>query len=42
MKFQKNHPFLFHALNNFPEYNEDIANCWACVGPKLLTETYIT
>lgn len=41
MKFPKNSPFLYRVLETFPEYNEEAAKCWACVGPTHLTKTYI-
>jgi len=41
MKFEKGSPFLHSVLERFPVYDSEIADCWACVGPKLLTETYL-
>jgi len=41
MKLQRHSAFAETALNNFPKYTEKIAECWSCVGPKHLTETYI-
>jgi hypothetical protein len=40
LKFKKGSQFLEKVLENFPEYTDEISNCWACVGPKLLTEMY--
>jgi len=40
MKFEKGSPFLYSVLERFPQYDSETADCWACVGPKLLTETY--
>jgi len=42
MKLQEHSQFAKTALENFPKYTQDIAECWSCVGPKHLTETYIT
>jgi len=33
-------PFLKNVLENFPEYDQEAAECWACVGPRQLTRTY--
>jgi len=41
MRFPPKHPFIERALQTFPEYTEDVAKCWACVGPRHLTNTYI-
>ena len=32
MKLNKNSNFARVALENFPKYDLDTANCWACVG----------
>merc|ERR1719336_3144309 len=41
MKMRQQSKFLKQALEDFPVYTEEVANCWACVGPKHLTNTYI-
>lgn len=33
-------PFLKNVLENFPKYDQEAAECWACVGPRQLTRTY--
>ena len=38
---KKGSKFIERALTNFPQYDENIADCWPCVGPQLLTATYI-
>jgi len=40
MKMEKGSPFLKAVLDNFPEYTAEVVECWACVGPRLLTQTY--
>ena len=40
LKLPKGSPFLLNALEHFPIYDDEMANCWACVGPQLLTQTY--
>lgn len=41
MRFDDAHsPYLWQVLENFPEYNDEMATCWACVGPRLLTRTF--
>jgi len=41
MRAQKNSPFLLEVLENFPIYNQSMAECWNCVGPRHLTETWV-
>jgi len=41
MRFDRpNSPFLKAVLETFPEYDQEMAECWACVGPRQLTRTY--
>jgi len=41
LKLQRRSEFAQQALETFPKYTDEIANCWACVGPKHLTNVYI-
>jgi len=40
MRMDKESEFLFQVLDNFPIYNQAAAECWNCVGPRHLTETW--
>ena len=34
LKLNKNSEFAHTALENFPKYDLDVSNCWACVGKQ--------
>lgn len=41
MRFEEpRSPFLWRVLSEFPKYNKDVAECWACVGPRHLTVVF--
>lgn len=37
---EPNSPFLKRVLSEFPKYDKEMAECWACVGPRQLTTTF--
>lgn len=40
MRMNKKSAFLKVVLETFPVYNDEAAECWSCVGPQHLTETW--